>query len=330
MQISAIKLNNVMQDNAHLPITVLMPAYNAQDYIREAIESVLAQTFTDFEFIIVNDGSTDSTEEIIRSYKDERIKLINQPNAGVIGALNTGLQYAKGKYTARFDADDVCYPQRLKVQYEFMEAHPEYVLTGSAADFIDMEGNYLFEWQPSAYEHEDLQRIIYQISPFDHPTIMYRTDVAKDLGGYPSGAIHFEDHVYWTLFFKKGKLCNLKEPLIKHRYNPQSVTIDEKWRGPLFMEIKYRSIKQGYTTPEDAAQLKALLKGQDLKKFKDAAYYGMMGKKYLWNRYDPKKARKNLAKAISIMPGKLEPYMLYVFSFFPEKMIKAIYNKKKG
>ncbi len=319
-----------MPSYTSVPVTVLMPAYNAQDYIREAIDSVLSQTFTDFEFIIINDGSTDNTENIIKSYTDKRIQLYTQANAGVIGALNKGLDLANGKYVARFDADDVCYPQRLEVQYKFMEEHPEYVLVGSAADFIDMEGNFLFEWQPPAYEHEALQQVIYEVSPFDHPTIMYRTDVAKELGGYPSGAIHFEDHVYWTLFFKKGKLCNLREPLIKHRYNPQSVTVDEKWRGPLFKEIKYRSIRQGYTTAEDAAQLKELLKKQDLKKFKDAAYYGMMGKKYLWNRYDPSKARSNLAKAIGIMPYKLEPYLLYILSFFPEKTIKAIYNKKKS
>ncbi len=311
------------------PITVLMPAYNASEYIREAIDSVLVQTYTDYEFLIVNDGSTDDTEDIIRSYNDDRIRLITQDNAGVIGALNTGLAEAKGELIARFDADDVCYPDRLQIQYDFMQEHPDHVLVGSASDYIDKDGDYLFEWQPPAYTHEELQRVIYETSPFDHPSIMYRRDVAKNLGGYPKGAIHFEDHLYWTLFFKEGKLCNLEKPLIKHRFNPASVTIDEKWRGPVYKEIKYRSIHQGYVSDEDAENLKNLLVTQDLKQYKEAAYYSMVGKKFLWNQHQPTKARAHLRKAISIMPSKAEPYLLYLLSFLPKKWIAAIYNKAK-
>ncbi len=310
-------------------ITVLMPAYNAADYIAEAIDSVLAQSFKDFELLIINDGSTDDTERIIRSYNDPRIVLHNQENQGVIGALNKGLELAKANLIARFDADDVCYPERLATQYEFMQNNPDYVLIGSASDYIDMNGNYLFKWHPPAYTNEELEQVIYSVCPLDHPTIMYRTGVARELGGYPAGAIHFEDHIFWTLFFKKGKLCNMHESLIKHRFNPGSVTIDEKWRGPVFKEIKYRSIRQGYLTPEDAVALKELLKEQDFKKYKDAAYYSMIGKKYLWNSHDPKKARAHFRKAISIMPAKAEPYLLYLFSYFPGAFIEFIYNKLK-
>jgi glycosyltransferase involved in cell wall biosynthesis len=310
-------------------ITVLMPAYNAADYIREAIDSVLAQSFADFELLIINDGSTDDTEQIIRSYKDERIVVYNQENKGVIGALNKGLELARAEYIARFDADDVCYPQRLEVQYAFMQKNKDYVLTGSASDYIDMEGNYLFKWDPPAYTHEDLEQVIYEICPIDHPTVMYRKQVAIELGSYPQGAIHFEDHIFWTLFFRKGKVCNLHEPLIKHRFNPGSVTIDEKWRGPVFKEIKYRSIRQGFVTPGDAVALKELLKTQDFKKYKDAAYYSMIGKKYLWNSHNPQKARQHFRKAISIMPGKVEPYILYAFSYLPGSFISFVYNKFK-
>src|ERR1700761_7286076 len=94
-------------------ITVLMPAYNAGKYIAEAIASVLGQTFGDFELLIVNDGSTDDTLDIINSFDDKRIRVISQPNQGVAAALNTGLKHAKAEYIARFDADDICLPQRL-------------------------------------------------------------------------------------------------------------------------------------------------------------------------------------------------------------------------
>lgn len=310
-------------------ITVLMPAYNAEAYIAEAIESVLVQTFTDFELLIINDGSTDKTKSIIRSYTDRRIRLYTTENRGVIEALNFGLSLAKGRYIARFDADDVCYAERLMVQFEFLENNPDYVLVGSASDYIDKDGHFLFEWQPGAYESDELQKIIYAESPFDHPAIMYIKDVAVKLGGYPKGAVHFEDHLFWTHFFEYGKLKNLKQPLIKHRFNPESVTVDERWRGIAFQNIKYRSIKQGYVSKEDEEQLKEILKKQDFKKFKDAAYYSMIAKKYLWNQHQPTKARAHLLKAISIMPMRYEPYVLYFLSFFPEKLIKGIYNKLK-
>ncbi len=311
------------------PVTVLMPAYNAELYIKEAIDSVLAQTYTDYEFLIINDGSTDRTEEIIKSYNDPRIRLHTIENLGVIGALNEGLKLARGKYIARFDADDICYGQRLKVQVDYMETHTDCVLLGSAADYIDKDGNFLFEWQPSAYETKELEQKIKSESPFDHPTVMYRKDVAIAIGGYPKGALHFEDHLFWTHFFKHGEVANLSEPLIRHRFNPASVTVDEKWRGKEFNEIKYRSIRNGHITDTDKQRLLKILEQQDFTAFKEASYYSMIGKKYLWNQYQPIMARKHLRKAISTMPHKPEPYMLYLLSFLPKTWITSIYKKFK-
>ena len=105
-------------------VTVLMPAYNAGSYIAEAIRSVLAQSFTDFELLIVNDGSTDNTGRIIRSFTDSRITVIDQANQGIAAALNTGLSKAKAPYIARFDADDICLPGRLQNQFDFLSYTP--------------------------------------------------------------------------------------------------------------------------------------------------------------------------------------------------------------
>src|SRR4051812_44490454 len=100
-------------------VTVLMPAYNADKYIEDGISSVLSQTFTNFELLIINDGSTDNTLKVIESIRDKRIVVISQENKGVSAALNLGLAHARAPYIARFDADDICLPNRLKVQYEF-------------------------------------------------------------------------------------------------------------------------------------------------------------------------------------------------------------------
>ena len=312
------------------PVTVLMPAYNAGPYIAEAIDSVLAQTFADFELLIINDGSTDDTVAIIERYKDSRIRLHHQENQGVIGALNTGLSLAGAPVIARFDADDICYPDRLQVQMDYLLAHPECVLLGAASDYIDKDGAYLFEWQPPAYDDASLREVIFTTSPFDHPATMYRTAAALEAGGYPAGAIHFEDHLFWTLLMQKGTVKNLSQPLIRHRFNPQSVTIDEKWRGKDFAALKYRSIRQGYVSDMDAAALKLLLLPQDVARYKDAAYYSMIGKKYLWNNPKPAAARAHLRKAISILPLKPGPYLLYLLSFLPAGWIRGLYRKLKS
>src|SRR3989344_5781814 len=128
-----------MEKNHFCKISVLMPAYNARKYIGEAIESILNQTFKDFEFIIINDCSTDKTKKIIEEYanKDARIKLINNAtNLGLTKSLNIGLKEARGEYVARLDADDVALPERLEKQYEFMEKNKETTLVGAWAEII--------------------------------------------------------------------------------------------------------------------------------------------------------------------------------------------------
>jgi glycosyltransferase involved in cell wall biosynthesis len=311
-------------------VTVLLPVYNAADFVRESVDSVLAQTFTDFELLIINDGSKDGCTEILRSYTDPRITLVEQENMGLIKTLNKGLQLARGKYVARFDADDVCYPERLQEQVDFLEANPDYVLIGSEADYMDEEGNPLFTYKFKYYEDEEIRNAGFMICPVIHSAAMFIKDAVIKAGGYDDHAVTFEDHLLWRDLADYGKMKNVHKSWIKVRFNAASATVDEKWRGPEFREIKYKSIAQGFITEEDSVRLKQILASQNFKKFKDAAYYSMVGKKYLWNQYNPSKAREHLSKAIGIMPGKLEPYLLYMFSFLPEGIIKAIYHKKKA
>src|ERR1700722_365222 len=130
--------------NQVLPrVTVLMPAYNAGKYIGEAIRSVLDQSFRDFELLIVNDGSTDNTKTVVSSFADNRIRVLEQSYKGISVALNAGLLVAKGYYIARFDADDICFPQRLSKQVNFLDANPGYILVGSDAEYIQENGEHL-------------------------------------------------------------------------------------------------------------------------------------------------------------------------------------------
>jgi glycosyltransferase involved in cell wall biosynthesis len=307
-------------------ITVLMPAYNAGGYIHEAIASVLAQSFTDFELLIVNDGSTDQTVDVINSFNDERIVVINQDNLGVAAALNTGLQHARADYIARFDADDVCYPNRLQVQYDFMQRHPEYQVVGSAADYMDVEGHHLFVQEPAAFSNSQLQHLKYNVCPFIHSTVLYKREVVVDNGGYNEWAYTFEDHFLWLQILKDQKACNLPEALIKVRLNPESVTIDEKWRPRKFLHIKYSALKKGVITQRDSDRLHQMGREQYSHRIKHGSYYALCGKKFLLNNYQPQKARTHMAKAISIHPLRLDNYLLYTLSYMPERLIAWLHK----
>ena len=123
-------------------ITVLMSVYNGEKYLKEAIDSVLSQTFKDFEVLIINDGSIDKTSKILKTYKDPRIRIINnKKNIGLTKSLNKGLKLARGEYIARMDDDDVSKPNRLEKQFEFMEKNSKYAVVGSFIEIIDSKGN---------------------------------------------------------------------------------------------------------------------------------------------------------------------------------------------
>jgi glycosyltransferase involved in cell wall biosynthesis len=310
-------------------ITVLMPAYNTGKYIHEAISSVLEQTFTDFELLIINDGSTDNTLSIINTFNDARIRVINQDNKGVANALNNGLNNARAPYIARFDADDVCYPNRLQVQYDFITAHPDYSIIGSACDYADVNGGYVFTYQPAAYSNTEIQQLDYKICPFIHSGVFYKKDIVLKAGGYNEHAYTFEDHFLWANILKNKKACNLQQPLIKVRWNPESITIDEKWRTNTFRKIKYNTLNKLAITEADGIKLRQIGKQQHSSRIKEGAYYALLGKKYLWNNYQPAKARQNLIKTLSISPLHIKNYFLLLLSFLPEKALRSFYHSAK-
>lgn len=307
-------------------ITVLMPAYNAEKYIAEAITSVLKQSFSDFELLIVNDGSTDHTVKIIESFRDDRIVLIHQENQGVSSALNTGLNYARADYIARFDADDICNRDRLKIQYNFITTYPEYDIIGSAADYLDVEGNYIFTQHPVAHLNEEIQALQYTVCPFIHSSVFYKKEVILSNGGYNEHAYTFEDHFLWVNILKNAKACNLSQALIKVRLNPESITIDEKWRTRKFREIKYSTLKRRSITAAEGLELQEIGDRQYLPKIKEGAYYALCCKKFLVNNYQPEKARWHVTKAISLHPLRIDNYLLYVISYFPENFINWFYR----
>lgn len=196
-----------------------MPVYNSSPYLREAIDSVLSQTFTDFELILLNDGSTDDSEEIINTYNDARIVYVsNKKNLGLIATLNIGLKMAKGSYIARMDADDVCMPNRFAEQIAMFSLHPEAIAVGS--DYFKLIGNKLK--LVTNVNNSDYSKSLLMFSTcFCHPTVMLKN---KHELFYEAEFLHAEDYRLWTQLAKHGKFLNVNKPLLKYRYHSQQVS----------------------------------------------------------------------------------------------------------
>ncbi|MDJ0799829.1 MAG: glycosyltransferase [Calothrix sp. MO_167.B12] len=206
-------------------VTVLTAVYNGESYLREAIDSILAQTFPDFEFLIINDGSTDSTQEIIQFYDDPRIRLINNEyNLGLTRSLNKGLELAKGEFIARQDADDISEPERLAKQVAFLETHPEVALVGTWYKDIDPQGNLIGECNLPC----DCTQIRWDIlfyCPFVHSAVMFRKHtIAEQIGFYDEAFSYAQDYDLWWRISRRLQVANINEYLMKLRINPSSMT----------------------------------------------------------------------------------------------------------
>jgi glycosyltransferase involved in cell wall biosynthesis len=197
-------------------ISVIMPVHNTAKYLNEAIDSVLNQTFTDFEFIIIDDGSTDGSKDIIKSYNDERIILIeNESNKGIVFCLNHALSIANGQFIARMDSDDISNPNRLQIQYSFMVNNHEIVLLGSSYQILGSNDTKSF---PTT--HEDIEMALLIGNPFCHPTvIMRRSFLIKHSLTYNEKFEFAEDYFLWTEIIKLGKVANLSDILLSYRHH---------------------------------------------------------------------------------------------------------------
>lgn len=207
-------------------ISVLMPVYNAEPYVAEAVESVLNQTFTDFEFIIINDGSTDSSLEILQKYasQDTRIKLISRENRGLIITLNEGLALARGTLIARMDADDINCIDRFEKQLDYLNSYPNCVAVGTKTQLIDDENDALcFMGEHESHEEIDSRHIRGIGGMIIHPSAMIQRAAMISIGGYLDSYPHAEDVDFWLRLAEYGELANLPEVLFKYRQHFESV-----------------------------------------------------------------------------------------------------------
>lgn len=236
-----------------------MPVYNGEEFLAEAIESILHQTFDNLEFLIINDGSTDNTLSIISSFKDERIKLVMQEeNQGIVRSLNNGIEWANGQYIARMDADDVASPDRFEKQLLFMANNPDIAVCGTQAYFIDREGRELGQLH-EATEHDDIKVNLLFNNSFIHSSTFFRTNILKQYK-YSNEYQYAEDYHLFVRIALNHRVANIPDFLCYYRNHNNSTT----------NQLNNKMLQAKYNVQEYL--LKSILKDRYKTTFADALY----------------------------------------------------------
>ena len=203
-------------------ISVLMPVWNGERFLAEALESILAQTFTDFELVAVDGGSTDRTSEILSRYDDPRVRIVHAP-PGLVPALNFGIVQSRGKWIARQDADDISLPRRLEKQWRALERHPNAVLSYTDVELIGKEAGSIGRARFPKTQALLALKLCYQCA-LVHSTAMFKKDAALAVGGYRMEEQHAEDYGLWGRLIERGDSLGLPEKLLQFRIHPVSAS----------------------------------------------------------------------------------------------------------
>ena len=300
-------------------LSVIFPVYNGQKYLDEAIQSVLRQTFNEFEFIIIDDGSKDQSLKIVRSYSNTRIKIFSRANKGLAATLNEGISYSKSKYLARMDQDDKSEPERFQRQIDFLEKNPRSVGVGTNAKIIDENGVVLYTSHVPT-ESEELRNLLPYTNPFFHGSMMLRRDAVVSAGGYRTDTRHYiEDDLLWIELSKRGTLNNLELPLYCQRIHPGSMNNLQK-----AVKKKLRNIIAAYSVsgtigPRDLEFLQGI-RNERTARQQRSAYHLTVGKVKLEYLNDKRESRKEFVQSFLSDPLNVKALMNYVTSFFPRSM----------
>ena len=202
-----------------------MPVYNAERFVAESVESILSQTFKDFELIVVNDGSRDNTAKIVDEYRDTRIvRIDHKHNQGLVQSLKEGLDVAGGEFIARLDADDIAFPARLEEQVELLSGQQDVVIVGSNCDEINEAGAYVRAWCYPSDDTDIRWHTLFHCS-FLHSSVMFRTSTVRSHGlSYEAGAVHAEDYELWSRILEYGRGMNLRQPLVQYRTHTRQIS----------------------------------------------------------------------------------------------------------
>lgn len=229
-------------------ISVVMCAYNAEEWIERAVDSILNQSFDDFEFLIVDDGSTDGTSSILDEYErqDARVTVIRHENQGVPKSANKAIRRSSGEYIARMDADDESLPDRFEKQVKFLDAHPDYGMVGASRKIIEANGIEREEYFPET--DEEIKRYLPWGNPFNQISVMIRRDVLDEVGLYDEYFTYSSDYELWSRIATQYKAYNLQDVLViryEHDTSMTNALANQLEKLKYFFIIQHRTIQRG-------------------------------------------------------------------------------------
>ncbi len=234
-------------------VSVVMSVFNGERFLRDAVKSILEQSFREFEFIVVDDGSNDASGSILDSYAtlDSRVVVHHQENKGLIESLNYACKRARGKYIARMDADDIAVRDRFLWQVAFLDAHPEVGVLGGAAEFINADGAPLGELSLPT-DHRKISAALLHDCVILHPSVLVRKDVFLAAGGYRRVMVDAEDYDLWLRLAEQTQLANLNDVVLKRRHHPFQVSVTrlrQQALSAIAAQVAARSRRSGKPDP---------------------------------------------------------------------------------
>ncbi|MFN8713360.1 MAG: glycosyltransferase family 2 protein, partial [Bacteroidota bacterium] len=225
------------QNVTHIPtVTVVLPVYNAARFLAQTIESILAQTFTDFELLVINDGSSDASMDVVRRFQDKRIRIVENPkNMGVIETRNRGAELSRGRYSALMDADDLAHPNRLEKQLRFLEDNPQVDVVASLVELINTDGEVTGTWSTDRETLDEvaIRFMMPRTNCIAQPSVMIRTNVLRAFLYNPvqHGAEDYD--LFLRILAARKRIAKIPETLLQYRIHPSSLTAHYKAGDPL-------------------------------------------------------------------------------------------------
>ncbi|MCX5715882.1 MAG: glycosyltransferase [Candidatus Omnitrophica bacterium] len=285
-------------------MTVLMAVYNGERYLKECMDSVISQTFKDFEFLIIDDGSTDSTSSIIRSYSDNRIRVIrNAVNLSQVASLNIGLDHAQGEYIARIDADDAMLPDRLKIQIDFLKKRKDLALCGSYGEAIDERGGHIANTKLPVRNEEIAATALFGGFVTIHSAFMFRKKSVADIGKYNEVFSFAEDYkLVMDLLLSGYRVNNIPKVLVRYRFHDDRIGIRDSKPQIARAVVALRDFLQMFT-------------GSFSKEDKDLLFNLLMNAESLKKSYWDKPPARDELKRILGLSGQMLSGMSAYFKF---------------
>jgi glycosyltransferase involved in cell wall biosynthesis len=306
-------------------VSIIMPVYNGEKYLREAIESILNQTFNDFELIIINDGSTDKTEEIIKPYlNNDRIRYFKQNNQGYSAACNQGYLFAKGKYICFQDCDDISLPNRLKEEVEILENNVEIELVYSSAIFLDDDGKPFAKWggiKSGEISHiKAFYKLYIEGNFIPNPTVMFRRRHISSNNLFREDLKVCADYEHHLITIHDHDIYEIEKPIVKIRRGSSHKHLTASREENFKAERKIlKNIRKLFWNKEPKVTLLHFYRAMSNQLLKESNYYIRQGKK--------KKSIQLLIKSIILNPFQLRAWRAIVSRLFPKPIIKVLKNK---